>query len=51
MKATEIVILLGTDITDRTIRNDLDSLIKQRLIVRNGRGPSTTYSLENQESK
>ncbi|HNW81705.1 MAG TPA: putative DNA binding domain-containing protein [bacterium] len=51
MKATEIVILLGIDITDRTIRNDLDYLIRQGLVMRNGQGPSTTYLLENQDSK
>lgn len=49
MNINEIVSFVGGKMTDRTARNYLNLLIRMRLVVRNGQGPSTTYSLAKQD--
>lgn len=44
MKAPQVEALLGEDVSDRTIRNDLGSLVSLGVLVRRGRGPNTTYA-------
>lgn len=45
IRAPEAVALFGEAITERTIRNDLQGLVKLGLIQRRGQGPSTMYEL------
>jgi ATP-dependent DNA helicase RecG len=42
-KASEVAALLGQDVTERTVRSDLLTLVERGLLVRRGQGPSTTY--------
>ncbi len=44
MKAPQVEALLGEDVSDRTIRNDLGSLVSLGVLIRRGRGPNTTYA-------
>lgn len=51
LKAAEVAKFLGESVTGRTVRNDLMALQEQKLIVRRGQGPSTTYSSVRSELK
>lgn len=45
LKSGDVPKLLGSKITDRTIRSDLQILVDQGMVLRRGRGRSTTYEL------
>lgn len=51
LRAAQISELLSSNLTSRTIRTDLLSLVDHGRVVRQGKGPSTVYTLAaNQES-
>ena len=43
LSASDVAKLLGGGVTDRTIRNDLQTLVNGQWLIRRGRGPSTLY--------
>jgi ATP-dependent DNA helicase RecG len=43
LRSGELAKLLGSGVTDRTVRNDLQTLVDAGLVVRRGRGRSTWY--------
>jgi len=50
LKALDIAKALG-GVTDRTIRNDLLTLVQTGWVTKRGQGPSTTYALTDKEAK
>ena len=51
LKATELADGLGFEVTERTVRNDLLTLVELGWVAKRGQGPSTTYALVEKESK
>jgi ATP-dependent DNA helicase RecG len=43
LRSSDIIKLLGTGVTDRTVRSDLQWLVDLGLLIRRGRGRSTSY--------
>jgi hypothetical protein len=44
LHAGELLKLLGSEVTDRTVRNDLHAMVHRGWLVRRGRGRSTSYA-------
>jgi ATP-dependent DNA helicase RecG len=51
LKALDIAEVLGSGVTDRTIRNDLLALVERGWLAKRGQGPSTSYALVEKEAK
>ncbi|HEX7618172.1 MAG TPA: ATP-binding protein, partial [Verrucomicrobiae bacterium] len=51
LKALDLAEVLGSGVTDRTIRNDLLALVERGWIAKRGQGPSTSYALVEKEAK
>jgi ATP-dependent DNA helicase RecG len=45
IRPSDLVTLLSEDVTDRTVRNDLQVLVNRGLVLKLGRGRSTSYAL------
>jgi ATP-dependent DNA helicase RecG len=50
LKALDIAEVLGSGVTDRTIRNDLLALVERGWLAKRGQGPSTSYALVEKEA-
>ena len=46
LRPKELAQLVGEGVTDRTVRNDLQELVDRGLLLRRGRGRSTSYVAE-----
>ena len=51
LSANDVAKLLGGEVTDRTVRNDLQTLVNGQWLVRRGRGRSTLYVRPKKELK
>lgn len=51
LRPTQITQLLGSGVTDRTVRTDLQRLADRGLLIRRGRGRSTSYAVGEEGQK